>query len=159
MSAPALAADPSLVDSRTAWIRLAATLAIMTVGASGMYVVPVVLPSVQADFGISRADASLPYTLLMIGFGLGGLLMGRLADRRGVAVPLFVGAGGLGAGFVAAGLSDSLLGFALAHGLLIGLQRFHRGERLSAARFVQGHALDRLLELDALERWRLIAGT
>ena len=34
--------------------------------------------------------------------------------------------------------------------LFVGLQRWHRGERLSAARFVQGHALDRLLELDAL---------
>lgn len=34
--------------------------------------------------------------------------------------------------------------------LLVGLQRWHRGERLSAARFVQGHALDRLVELDAL---------
>lgn len=33
--------------------------------------------------------------------------------------------------------------------LFIGLQRWHRGEKLSAARFVQGHALDRLLELDA----------
>lgn len=34
--------------------------------------------------------------------------------------------------------------------LLVGLQRWHRGERLSAARFVQGHAVDRLIELDAL---------
>jgi hypothetical protein len=34
--------------------------------------------------------------------------------------------------------------------LLIGLKRWHRGERLSAARFVQGHAVDRLIELDAL---------
>jgi hypothetical protein len=34
--------------------------------------------------------------------------------------------------------------------LLVGLQRWHRGEKLSAARLVQGHALDRLLELDAL---------
>jgi hypothetical protein len=34
--------------------------------------------------------------------------------------------------------------------LFVGLQRWHRGEKLSAARFVQGHALDRLLELDAL---------
>ncbi len=33
--------------------------------------------------------------------------------------------------------------------LLVGLKRWHRGERLSAARFVQGHAVDRLLELDA----------
>jgi hypothetical protein len=38
-----------------------------------MYVVPVVLPSVQSEFGVSRADASLAYSLLMIGFGIGGL--------------------------------------------------------------------------------------
>lgn len=34
--------------------------------------------------------------------------------------------------------------------LYVGLQRWHRGEKLSAARFVQGHAVDRLIELDAL---------
>jgi hypothetical protein len=34
--------------------------------------------------------------------------------------------------------------------VFVGLQRWHRGEKLSAARFVQSHALDRLIELDAL---------
>ncbi len=34
--------------------------------------------------------------------------------------------------------------------LLVGLGRWHRGEKLSALRFVQGHAVDRLIELDAL---------
>ena len=116
MSSPLHAAD-----SRYAWTRLALTLALMTVGSGVMYIVSVVLPAVQAEFRVARADASLPYTLLMIGFGLGGILMGRLADRYGVMLPLLVGAGGLGAGFVAAGLSSSLLGFALAHGLLLGL--------------------------------------
>jgi len=48
-------------DSRYAAFRLAITLALMTIGASAMYVVPVVLPAVQAEFGIARADASLPY--------------------------------------------------------------------------------------------------
>ena len=108
-------------DSRYAWTRLALTLALMTVGSGVMYIVSVVLPAVQAEFGVARAEASLPYTLLMIGFGLGGILMGKLADRYGVMLPLLLGAGGLGLGFVAAGLSSSLLGFALAHGLLLGL--------------------------------------
>ena len=108
-------------DSRYAWTRLALTLALMTVGSGVMYIVSVVLPTVQAEFGVARADASLPYTLLMVGFGLGGILMGRLADRFGVMLPLLVGAAGLGTGFVAAGLSSSLLGFAVAHGLLLGL--------------------------------------
>lgn len=34
--------------------------------------------------------------------------------------------------------------------LLVGLLRWHRGEKLAAMRMVQSHALDRLIELDAL---------
>jgi len=108
-------------DSRQAWLRLAVALMLMTVGSSAMYVVAVVLPSVQAEFGVARADASMPYTLLMIGFGVGGVFMGRLADRHGIVVPLLIGAAGLGAGFVAAGLAGNIWTFAIAHGLLLGL--------------------------------------
>ena len=52
-------------DSRYAWTRLAATLALMTIGSGAMYVIAVVLPAVQAEFGVARADATLPYTLLL----------------------------------------------------------------------------------------------
>ena len=122
MASPSRA--PSAVheaDSRYAWWRLAVALALMTIGSSAMYIVSVVLPAVQAEFGVARADAALPYTLLMIGFGIGGVVMGQLADRFGVMLPALLGAAGVGAGFVAAGLSSSLMGFALAHGLLLGL--------------------------------------
>ena len=80
-------------DSRHAWTRLAITLALMTIGSGAMYIVSVVLPAVQAEFGVARADASLPYTLLMIGFGVGGIVMGKLADRFGVMLPVLIGAG------------------------------------------------------------------
>ena len=108
-------------DSRYAILRLFITLALMTIGSCGMYVVAVVLPSVQAEFGVARADASLPYTLLMIGFGAGGILMGRLADKHGVMWPLLIGAVGLGLGFVSAGLAPDIWSFAIADGVLIGL--------------------------------------
>ena len=111
---------PRTADSTYAWTRLMVTLALMTIGSSAMYVVSVVLPTVQAEFGVARAQAALPYTALMMGFGLGGIVMGKLADRFGVMVPVLIGAGGLGLGFVAAGLSGSLSAFALAHGLLLG---------------------------------------
>ncbi|MDB5841219.1 MAG: transporter [Herminiimonas sp.] len=114
------ATAPSLVDSRYAMLRLLVTLALMTVGASSMYIVPVVLPEVQAEFGVARADASLPYTMVMVGYGLGGILMGRLADRYGVMLPLLIGAVGLGLGYAAAAMATSILTFSLAHGLLIG---------------------------------------
>ena len=108
-------------DSRYAWLRLAATLGLMTVGSAAMYVVAVVLPAVQAEFGVARADASLPYTLLMVGFGLGGVLMGKLADRFGVMVPVLIGSAGLASGFALAAQASSILGFAIVSGLLLGL--------------------------------------
>ena len=107
-------------DSRYAWMRLFAVLLMMTIGSGAMYVIAVVLPPVQAEFGVARADASLPYTLMMVGFGLGGVAMGKLADRCGVMVVAMIGAVGLGLGYVAAGMAGSLTTFALAHGILLG---------------------------------------
>ena len=108
-------------ESPYAWFRLVVSLALMTLGGAGMYSVTVVLPRIQADFDVARGDASLPYTLTMVGFGLGGILMGRLSDRFGVMVPVLGGAVGLGLGFIAAGAAQSLWQFSLAQGILIGL--------------------------------------
>jgi MFS family permease len=115
------AASEQDIESPYAWLRLAVSLLLMTIGGSGMYSMTVILPAIQQEFGIDRGNASLPYTLTMIGFGLGGILMGRLADRFGVLVPLALGGVGLGAGFIAAGLAPNLWLFCMAHGLLIGL--------------------------------------
>lgn len=108
-------------ESPYAWWRLVVSLALMTLGGVGMYSVTVVLPRIQADFGVDRGDASLPYTLTMVGFGIGGILMGKLSDRFGVMVPVLGGAVGLGLGFIAAGAATTLWQFSLAQGLLIGL--------------------------------------
>jgi MFS family permease len=110
-----------LVDSRRAWIRLAAIVALATIGGVGSWSTVVALPAVQAEFGATRAGSSLPYTLTMVGFGLGGILMGRLADRFGVMVPVLVGGASLGFGYVLAGLAPSLLAYAVVQGVLVGL--------------------------------------
>ena len=117
---PNTATQPQ-VDSPQAWRRLAATLALMTIGSAGMYVVSVMLPAVQAEFGVSRAQASLPYTMLMLGFGVGCVLMGRLADRWGIVPVVMTGAVSLGLGFVACAMAGSITMFALVQGLMIGL--------------------------------------
>jgi MFS family permease len=108
------------IESSYAWTRLWVSLLLMTIGGSGMYSITVVLPRIQADFGVDRADASLPYTLTMIGFGAGGILMGRLSDRFGVMMPVMVGALGLGAGYILAGLAPSLWLLCALQGVLIG---------------------------------------
>ncbi len=118
---PHTPADPSLIDSRYAAWRLLATLGLVALGNSGMYVVSVVLPAVQAEFGVGRGNAALPYTVMMVALGLGGMVTGRIADRHGITRVLWLGAAAVCAGFVWAGLSGSIWTFALAHGLLLGL--------------------------------------
>jgi MFS family permease len=110
----------SVIDGRPAWARLALAVLIATLGGVGMWSVPVSLPAVQAEFGIARAAASLPFTLTMVGFAFGGIALGRLADWRGVTLPLAIGATALGLGYIAAGLAPSLPAFALAQGALVG---------------------------------------
>ena len=117
-SPPSAAASASLIDSRQAAWRLLTTLGLVVLGNSSMYVVSVVLPAVQAEFGVGRADASLPYTLMMVCLGLGGIWTGRMADRHGLMPVLCVGAVAVCGGFVWAGLSGSIWGFGLAHGLM-----------------------------------------
>jgi MFS family permease len=109
-----------LVDSPAAWRRLVVAVLLGTVIGVGMWSTPVVLPVVQAGFGVARADASLPYTLTMLAFAFGGVFMGRLSDRFGIVMPIFWGAMALGTGYVVAALAPNLLLFALAH-ILIGL--------------------------------------
>ncbi len=108
-------------DSPYAWTRLWIALALMTIGGAGMYSMAVVLPPLQAEFGIARGDASLPFTLTMIGFGFGGILMGKLSDRFGVIVPVMIGSVCLGLGFISASFVQNLFQFTAIHGLLIGV--------------------------------------
>jgi len=109
-----------LPDGRYAWLRLAVSMAICTISGVGMWSFVVALPAVQADFGVTRADASLPYTLTMLGFAAGTLVMGRVVDRFGIVVTLLIGAASIGLGYVGAGVSPTIVVFALAH-LLVGL--------------------------------------
>ncbi|HUL90548.1 MAG TPA: MFS transporter [Pseudolabrys sp.] len=118
MTSPTGAKAPQVIDSPTAWLRLAVAVAISTIGGVGMWSYMVALPAIQTDFGVSRAEASLPFTFVMLGFAGGGVLMGRLADRFGIAVPLGIGTLALTAGYLAVGLSPNLWLVALAHGLI-----------------------------------------
>ena len=107
------------IDSGYAWRRLAASVALSTVGGIGMWCLAVALPAVQADLGVSRADISFAYTMNMLGFFAGGVLVGRLVDRRGIVFTSILSAVGLSAGFALAPPTSSLVLFAAAQ-VLIG---------------------------------------
>ena len=117
---PSLPTPRREVDSPYAWFRLAIAMLLCTIGGVGIWSFVVALPAVQLAFHLDRGTASLPYTLCTIGFALGGVPMGWIADRKGVALPVIGGAIALGLGYTAAGLAPSATLVALAYGLPIG---------------------------------------
>ena len=107
-----------MIDSPYAWRRLAVSVTLSTLGGIGMWALAVAMPAAQGDLGVSRADISFAYSMNMVGFFLGGVIVGRLVDRHGVVIASIVSALGLGAGFALAASTSSLLAFAAAQALV-----------------------------------------
>ena len=101
-------------------MQLVIVLLIASIGAVGMWVVVVVLPTVQTEFGASRGAVSLATTMIFVGFGSGGVLTGRITDRFGIVAAMALSIAFLGVAFVLAGLAASLWQFNLVY-FLIGL--------------------------------------
>lgn len=108
------------IDSREAWSIAIASLLVLAISFGAPFIVIVALKSVAADLGGQRSIPSAASALAWLGTGLGGLLMGLVAERVGVRWTV-----ALGALMVAAGLALSSQGEAwhlyLGHGLLVGL--------------------------------------
>ena len=119
-SNPALDSSKFVPDSRGAWIRLAIAVLIGSIGSVGMWSVVVALPVVQAEFGASRGAASLAFTMVMLGFGLGGVATGKIMDRFGIVTAIGIGIVAMGLGYIGIGYSTALWQVIALH-LLIGL--------------------------------------
>jgi MFS family permease len=109
------------IETAYSWIRLIVSITISTLGCVGLWSLAVALPAVQADFGVQRAGASLPYTLTMIGFVIGGIVVGRLADRFGILPPLAASTILMSSGYILTASAPTLPAFAVVSGLTIGL--------------------------------------
>ena len=110
-----------LIDGTYAWLRLAISAALGIIGSIGFWGVVVILPTVQAEFGVDRGHASIPYTTTMIGFAVGNVLIGRYVDRLGIIIPIIAAALSMGVGFAAAAAVGNIWVFALLQGVFIGI--------------------------------------
>jgi MFS family permease len=119
-------ADPSMADlqphsieSRASWIAAGVTLAILSVAYGSPLLIVVGLRAMELDLGVSRSTLALAGAMTWIGTGLGGIVMGWLADRIGVRNSVL-----MGTVMVASGLALSSTGHVWAlyvgHGVLIG---------------------------------------
>jgi len=102
-------------------VRLITALVLVTMGGAAMYGIIVVLKPVSIEFGVGRGVASLPYFMFMVIGGIGGVVMGRLADRFGILVPALIGCVGLPAGMAGAAYAEEFWQFCGSLGVLSGL--------------------------------------
>ena len=116
-----MTADTSSIETSYSWVRLVVSITLSTLGCVGLWSLVVALPAVQADFGVGRGGASLPYTLTAMGFMVGGIAVGRLADRFGILPPFVGGTILMSFGYIITAFAPSLSAFAILSGLTIGL--------------------------------------
>ena len=90
------------VDSAYAW-RLALVSAFcICLGGGSIYLPVVALKEIAAEFGDRRSVPSLAYLLGFFSMGVGGVVMGWLADRTSPRVPLLIaGVSIVAGGFIA----------------------------------------------------------
>ena len=101
-------------------MRLAVAVLIASVGAVGMWSVVVVMPVVQAEFVATRGAVSLAATMIFFGFGLGGVVIGKITDRFGIVAAMGISIVLLVGAYFLAGLATALWQFIVVS-LLIGL--------------------------------------
>ncbi len=100
---------------------LAASVVLLLVSGGGMYLIVVALKDVAMEFGWPRAVPSTAVSLLFVGSGLGGIVMGWVLDRYGFGIPALVGSVMAGLGGILGGFIDSVWQLYLIYGLMFGL--------------------------------------
>ncbi|MBI2319835.1 MAG: MFS transporter [Betaproteobacteria bacterium] len=105
--------------SRTAIVLIC--VAVLTMTSIAISTFPVFLPPIEREFGWSRATVTLPYVIAMIGWAVGAVLFGKLADDFGAHGVILAGIVLMALGFLGMGLSQNLWQIMLSYGVLVGL--------------------------------------
>lgn len=108
------------IESQYGWVIVFGSLAIHTVGLGAPIALWVALKPIAAEFDWPRSIPSLAYSLMMIGAGAGGILMGWWMDKRGVLQPVLFGATMIATGALVAAMSEGRWSLYVANGLLLG---------------------------------------
>src|SRR3954469_17631564 len=99
MPSPTVPPTTSRASTSRAWLILGSAFLAFTVGASVMHSYTVFLLAFVADFGWSRAESSLAYSVGQLVGGFSSPFVGGLVDRLGAG-----GVGVAGGGVVGGGL-------------------------------------------------------
>lgn len=94
---------------------------VATITSIGMSTFSLFLPPIEREFALSRALATLPYMVAMLGWAAGALAFGKLADDHGSRPVVLIGIALMAAGFAGMGVSANVWQISLSYGVLVGL--------------------------------------
>ena len=124
-AAPGPAASPvaspvASIESRESWLAAWVTLALLSVSFGAMLLAAVGLKPITEDLGTTRQLVALAGALTWLGTGIGGIVMGRVAERLGIRYTVIFGAAmiGLGLAISAGGDIGAIL---VGHVLFVGV--------------------------------------
>lgn len=115
-----LAASLPSVETRTSWAVAFVALGVMATAFGAPWIAVVALKNIAAEVNGERAIPAFAGALVWIGSGVGGILMGQIAERVGVRWTVAGGAAMIAVGLVLSTLGPSVPLF-VGHGLFIGL--------------------------------------
>jgi MFS family permease len=108
------------IESRASWTAAFLTLGILSISYGAPLLVVVGLIPIQDSLGTDRSVIALAGALVWIGTGLGGIIMGWLAERIGIRFTASIGAVMMAAG-LALSSTGSIWALFIGHGVLVGL--------------------------------------
>ena len=108
------------IDGRGGWIAATTTIAILSVSYGSPLLIVVGLKPITAGLGTIRELTSLAAAFTWVGTGLGGILMGWLADRIGIHRTVMFGSVMIALGLVVSA-HGTVWALYVGHGLLVGL--------------------------------------
>jgi MFS family permease len=109
------------IETRSSWVVAFVALGILATSCGAPYIAVVALKDIAAEMGGARSVPALGYSMFWFGSGLGGILMGRLAERFGVRWTVMLGGAMITAGLVLSCLGHEVWQFYIGHGVLMGL--------------------------------------
>ncbi|HOS38103.1 MAG TPA: OFA family MFS transporter [Spirochaetota bacterium] len=102
------------------WLPLVGGVFSSTTCGALLYAWSVFIKPLNADFGWSRADIALAFAICCLVFGLMTYPAGRLSDKYGARIVVFIGGAILCAGFVLSGFIESKTQLYITYGLVAG---------------------------------------